>query len=500
MKNLIKQYDRLIGAALLSGTAFLPAFGAGEARPNILLIHCDQQRFDCLSYNGNPIVRTPNIDRLASQGMRMNNAFTPIPTSCPARQTLLTGQWPEIYGGLWNYDITLPTKLFDSPTWSQALTDSGYANGYVGKWHVHPVKDPTAFGFRDYVGLGEYPKWRKANNVEGRTHQTGPTPVMGGYDDTPASQSVTHWMVDRTVELIEKYHTEGKPWHVRIDHTEPHLPCFPAKEFYERFANMEIPAWGNFADDFKDKPYIQKQMVYNWGLENYTWQKEWQNYMRSYYAIVEQMDDAIGKLMQALEKRGLLKNTVVIYTTDHGDAAGSHRMLDKHYVMYQEIVHIPMIVRWDGVVKPGTECNEFVICQLDLATTFVELAGVNFPTQGRSLVPLLKGQKPTDWRKYAFSNYNGQQFGLYVQRMIFDGRYKYVWNLSDTDELYDLESDPWEMSNLIPQATAKSADPALAKHLATLRKALYNDLQLRNDPIVRPSGPASKHLLQGKKL
>ncbi len=482
---------RLTGTFLLSAAAVLPAFGAKDARPNILLIHCDQQRYDCLGYNGNQIVRTPNIDRLASQGMRMNNAYTPIPTSCPARQCLLSGQWPEIHGGLWNYDITLPVRLFDSPTWSQALADSGYLNGYAGKWHVHPEKDPTAFGYRDYVPREAYTEWRKANNIEGRNHPTGPTPWMGGYNDTPAAQSPTHWLADRTLELIEKYAAQGKPWHVRMEHSEPHLPCYPSKEFYGRFADMEIPAWGNFGDKFEGKPYIQRQMVYNWGLENYTW-KEWQDYMRSYYAMVEQVDDAIGRLLQALEKKGLLKNTVVIYTTDHGDAAGSHQMIDKHYVMYQEEVHVPMVVRWDGVVEPGSECNQFLIHELDMAATFAELAGVDFPTQGRSLLPLLKGRQPADWRQYAFSNYNGQQFGLFVQRMIFDGRYKYVWTPTDTDELYDLQTDPWEMQNVID-------DPARKEILTSLRKALYEDLTARKDPAANKNGAAQRQLLGDSK-
>lgn len=119
-------------------TCALPATKVNAAaptetkRPNILIIQCDQQRYDCLGYTGNPIVKTPNIDRLAAQGMQFTRAYTPIPTSCPARQCLLSGQWPEQYGGLWNYDITLPVRLFDSDTWTERLQDEGYRTGYVG--------------------------------------------------------------------------------------------------------------------------------------------------------------------------------------------------------------------------------------------------------------------------------------------------------------------------------------------------------------------------------
>jgi arylsulfatase A-like enzyme len=252
-----------------------------------------------------------------------------------------------------------------------------------------------------------------------------------------------------------------------------------------------IPAWKNFADKYENKPYIQKQMKFNWGLENAKWE-QWARYMQRYYAMISQVDDAVGLVLKTLDELNLTNNTVVIYTADHGDAAGSHGFIDKHYVMYDEEVHIPFIVRWPGIIKPGTVNQNFIMQELDMAATLPAIAGVAWKCQGANLLPLFKGENPTDWRKYAFSNYNGQQFGLFVQRMIRNNDYKYVWNMTDTDEFYDLNADPFEMKNQIKS-------PKYAAQIASMRKDLYEDLVKREDPLIRQQATKFQ-LINGKKV
>lgn len=477
------------------GGAALPAFSQEVKAPNVLMIVCDQLRYDCLGYTGNKIVSTPNIDKLAASGMQFTNAYTAIPTSCPARQCLLSGSWPEqpSHRGLWNYDIALPVNLFEGDTWTARLREKGYRMGYVGKWHVHPQKTPLDFGFEDYVTMADYKRWVGENQLaqkENYLHRKD-NKMMGGYVDMPKEENIVYWYKDRAVDLIDEYRKGGTSWHLRLDYTEPHLPCFPLRSFYEKYSRKSIPEWGNFKDRLDDKPYIQYQQLLNWGIEDYSW-NEWQNYMRSYYAIIEQVDDAIGMLLEELEKKGLLENTMIVFTTDHGDAAGSHRMLDKHYVMYEEEVHVPLIVSWKGRIAPATRCDKFLVHFLDIAATMNELLQLDFPTQGRSLMPLFRGEKVEDWRKYAFSNYNGQQFGLFVQRMIRDERYKYVWAPTDVDELYDLQNDPYELKNQI-------GNPEYSEVLTRLRKDLYHELVARKDAAAgRPTG-AYKQLIEQKK-
>ena len=461
----------------------------GGKRPNILLIHSDQHRYDCLGFSKHPLVKTPNMDRLAREGMWFDNAFTPIPTCCPARQCLLSGKWPEHHGGLWNYEAFLPVRLFDEPTWSEAIQDSGYQTGYVGKWHVHPEKTPLDFGFDDYVSDEEYHKWRAAQKLP-PVKQLSPDFWFGGMDPAPLEKTHTHWLAEQAIQLIRRYQKRGEPWHIRLDHAEPHLPCYPTQAFLDLYKQEDIQPWGNFPDSFQNKPYLQKQQLVNWGLENYTW-RDWAPYVHRYLAMISQIDDAIGLVLNALKELGLEKDTVVVYTADHGDACGGHGMIDKHYVMYEDVVHVPLIVRWPGVVKPGSRSESFVINELDLASTMPEVAGVEFAGEGRSLLPLLRGTTPGDWRKYAFSTYNGQQFGLVTQRMIRDERWKYVWNLTDVDELYDLREDPWELENRVGKSK-------YGAELARLRQDLAKELKRRGDPAF--SVWVEKQLLEGRKI
>lgn len=460
-----------------------------QKKPNVLMIQCDQLRYDCLGKT-NPLIKTPNIDKLAQEGMWFKNAFTPIPTCCPTRQTLISGLWPEQHKGLWNYDIALPVALFDVPTWTEELFKAGYSMGYVGKWHVHPTKTPLDFGFGDYRSDEDYNKWRRAEKLPAVVPAIKNNAWMGGTDAAPLEKTHTRWLARQAIELMQKYKAAGKPWHIRLDFVEPHLPSDPVLQFQKLYEASHIKPWKNFNDSFHMKPYIQKQQLYNWGIEDYTWQ-QWSLYLKHYFAMISQVDDAVGEVLRALKDLDLEGETVIIFTTDHGDAAGSHRLLDKHYVMYEEEVHVPLVIKWKGVVKPGSSSDKFVLNSLDIAATVPELAGFQFPQgQGLSLVPELRGENPS-WRKFAFSNYNGQQFGLYVQRMIRNERWKYVWNLTDIDELYDLQNDRWELKNLI-------ADKKYENILKDLRKNLYDDLLKRKDPVINWAGKSQ--LLEGKKL
>lgn len=460
------------------------------AKPNVLFIQCDQFRYDCQS-RVNPMIKTPNLDKLVSEGMFFSRAFTPIPTCCPARQSFLSGKWPSQHKGLWNYDITLPVALFEENTWTERMQEAGYKQAYIGKWHVHPTKTPLDFGFQQYISDEDYNNWRKSQKLPAPVPAIKGFAWIGGKDRVSLETTRTHWLAQKAIDQLKVFKEGNSPWHLRVEFVEPHLPANPVERFINLYTPAEIKPWGNFPARVENKPFIQQQMAFNWGIENYTW-KEWSVYLQHYYAMISQADDAIGMILTALKDMGLDDNTVVIFTSDHGDAAGSHGLIDKHYVMYDEEVRVPLVVKWPGVVKPGTESDNIVLNGLDLSATIPQLAGFEFKQSvGHSLLPILKGEKPSDWRKYAYSDYNGQQFGLYVQRMIRNDKVKYVWNLTDIDELYDLQKDPWEMNNLI-------ADPSYQDILKVLRHDLYNDLQERKDPIVNWGG--KKQLLEGKKI
>ncbi len=462
-----------------------------KRRPHLLFIGLDQLRYDCVGYAGLAPVHTPHIDRLARQGLWFSHAFTPIPTCCPARQSLLSGQWPETHGGLWNYDNFLPVPPFVAPTWTEALRASGYQMAYIGKWHAHPTKTPIDFGYETYRDADDYDAWRIDQGLP--DYETEGGRWLGGLDPAPTAASRTHWLADHAIDQLTTFARHSQPWHLRLDLVEPHLPCHPTQAFLDLYDPATIAPWGNYPDALETKPYAQRQLKLTWGIEDYTWD-DWVPLVHRYWAIISQIDDAVGRVLAHLDALGVAGDTVVIFTSDHGDACGSHGLIDKHFTMYDEIVRVPLIVRWPGHVAPGSQCDAFVNHALDLAALCWTWATGAVPAsvQGRSLGSLLQGQTPDDWRTAAFATYNGQQFGLYNQRMIRTRRWKYIWNLTDVDELYDLAADPYERINSI-------AEPGHAEVLQTLRLHLLDHLERRADPILkRPF--IRPQLAEGKKI
>ncbi len=442
---------------------------------NILLIQSDQHRFDCAGVNGHSQVRTPNLDALAAEGRNFTHAFCPIPLSMPARASMLTGQWPTEHMQIANFDAEAPRGFrSDLLTFSQLLKGAGYRLGYVGKWHGHPDRGPEEFGFDAYVPNWRYKAWRKAQGLPPAPREQG---WMGEVDPHAApDQSSLAWQADQTIALLEQCAGGEEPFFVRWDPPEPHLPCRPPSEYADMYPPEQIEPWGSFGDTFEGKPYIQAQQLRTWGIGGWSWE-QWAPVVSRYLAVITLMDAQIGRVLRRLAELGLADETLVIYTADHGDMCGSHGMIDKHYIMYDDVVRVPLIARWPaGVAGP---CEAFVSNALDLAATFMEAAGLPLPEtcRGRSLGPLLRGEAQDVGRQDIFSTYHGNQFGLFSQRMVRDRRWKYVWNATAEDELYDLGADPWELRNL-------ARDPACADELSRLRHRLVEWMERTNDRLL----------------
>ncbi len=492
-----------------SGTARKTGMGVGTVteavtgiarkvgrKPNILLIMADQHRYDCIGCNGNSLIKTPNFDRLAAEGVRFSNAFTSIPVCCPARQSALNGRRNESFGALWNYNSPLKTGALapGEYSWAGDLRKAGYSNGYLGVWDVNPEYSPLQYGYDEYVSLKEYSAFREKAYGKPQFNNG----YLGENDSIPVEDSNTHWLAHKAIELIGRYSRAGdSPWHLNLNFSVPHLPCRPAGRFAEMYKPSEMPEWGSFRDEFKDKPYIQLQQIYTWEIEKFTWE-DWAPIVARYYGIISQMDDAVGLVLDELERLGIAEETIVVYTSDHGDMCGAHRMIDKHYIMYDDVVRVPYIVRWPGVSDAGRECGSFIYSTLDMAPTMLDLAGIENKDffHGMSYLPLLNGIKAVSsehaWRTEVVSSYNGQQFGLYTQRMIRGQKWKYIWNTTDVDELYDLEQDPFELVNRIN-------DTSLADILADLRIRL-RDILIKDGDGLMKSPWLLKQLSENRKI
>lgn len=450
--------------------------------PNILLIFADQHRYDCLGAHGHPLLQTPHLDRLAAEGASFAHAFTPIPICVPARASLLTGQWPagrlpHGHQALANTESELQRPMrTDLPTFTQILAEAGYWLGMTGKWQAHPQLGPQHFGFHEYIPDSAYPAWRAAQGLPPRPHTNSwfgePDPHI-----TP-EQSRLGWGADQAIHLLQRGAVSGRPFFVRWDPSEPHLPNVVPEPYASMYPPEQVPPWPGFDDPLDGKPYIQKKMRQTWQVEGWPWRR-WAPTAARYLGEISLLDAQVGRVLAELRRLGLAENTLVVYSCDHGDLCGSHGMIDKHNVMYDDVLRVPLLMRWPGVIPPGARPEGFTHHAIDLATTFLAAAGAPVPATftGDNLLPAAQGLAAG--RGEAFTCYHGNQFGLYSQRALRDRRFKYVWNATAEDELYDLQADPGEITN-------RAADPACAGALADLRARLLAWMERIHDPLLNP--------------
>jgi len=444
-----------------------------NARPNILLIHVDQHRADCLGAAGHPLLQTPALDRLAAEGVRYTHAFTPIPVCTPARASLLTGTWPSAHGLIANADTEVHPPTFPQlPTISQLLHDAGYRVGHVGKWHVHPQHPPTAFGCDVYIPEQGYAAWRAAQGLPPKPHRNG---FFGETDPAiTAEQSSLAWGANRTLDLLRQAAAGERPFFLRWDPSEPHLPNVVPEPYASLYPPSAIAPWPSYPDPLVGKPYIQAKQRRTWGIESWTWD-DWSPIVSRYLGEISLLDHQVGRILAELDRLGLADNTLVIYSSDHGDLCGGHGLLDKHFVMYDDLVRVPLLLRWPAQVTGGQLCDAFISSSLDISATLVSAAEITPPPsfQGASLLDQLTHPARPD----IFSCYFGNQLGLFSQRMVRDRHWKYVWNATAEDELYCLDDDPGEITN-------RMGDPAAQPALHHLQARLRSWMEATRDRVL----------------
>jgi arylsulfatase A-like enzyme len=451
--------------------------------PPILLIHADQHRFDTVACHGHPLVQTPNLDRLAAEGADFTHAFTPHPVCSPARACLMTGIWSSVHKC-----ITPPgTEAFQRadpalPIFTDLLAERGYRIANVGKYGQEVAGIPTDHGAETFLPYYDYRKWRAEQGLLPEPRTNG---WFGEIDPhiTP-EQSPLAWQCDRTLELLEDfaatYRSEERPFLLRWDPPEPHLPNIIPASLADLYPPENISPWPGFPDPLTGKPPVQKRTRQRWGTDEWTWE-QWQPIVSRYMAIITLLDVQVGRLLEALDRLGLADETLVVYTCDHGDMCGAHGMMDKHFVAYEDIMRVPFFLRWPGRIAPGTVCDVFVSSEIDLARTLLSAAGIDAPSSfvGRDLVAEANGTTEIPPRPDIFAQYMGTYQALYSLRMLRNRRYKYIFHPAAFDELYDLETDPGEMTNLVE-------DPVHAETLHQMRIRMAEWMTGINDPLSPP--------------
>ncbi len=445
-------------------------------RPNIILIHSDQHRFDCVGANGHPFLKTPNLDRLAREGVNFTQAYTPSPICSPERASILCGAWTTQHGCL-----SIPNTETYAPadtkftTFSHLLNTNGYDLGYVGKYHQEFPGTPLDYGFCDYIPEHAYGAWRKAQGLPDKPR------ANRWFGETDAAikpeQSRIAWGASASIDLIKKYNAEKKPFLVRWDPSEPHLPNVVPEPFASMYPPKSIPPWPSFGDALAGKPYIQAQQRRTWKVDDWKWE-QWAPIVGRYLGEITLLDHEIGRILALLDELKLADNTLVIYSTDHGDMCGAHGMIDKHFIMYDDVTRVPMMMRYPGELPAGKTCDAFVSHAIDIASTICSAAGITPPSTfaGKNLFDIVNGAdaKP---REDIFSAWHGGQFSSFTQRMVRNREWKYVWNASAEDELYHMTDDPAELTN-------RATDTACKAVLSRMRKRLVAWMLETNDVVL----------------
>ena len=430
-------------------------------RPNILWYCTDQQRFDTIGALGNSHVKTPTLDSLVENGTTFTQAYCQSPICTPSRASFMTGLYPSRVHNTRNGNATFPEGI---PLISKLIADQGYDCGLIGKFHLqsagHRVEPRVANdGFRYWKhshaprddwpeGEHDYADWIREKGVDLES-------VREPSGGVPSKYHQTTWATDRAIEFISEDRSDS-PWMLNINIYDPHPPFIPPEEYSDKFLPENMPGPHFEPDDITKQRKLSKADFQTESRDPGEFDGD--SVQAKYYAMIAQIDDQLARLLRHLEETGELENTVVVFTSDHGETLGDHGLLLKGCRFYEGLVRVPLIFSWPGRVSDGIRIDQPTEL-LDLSATLLEIAGAEIPDyhQGRSLMPWLEGElgadvsvRPSVRCEYfdalapAFTQGNGT-----FATMFRKDRYKLiVYHSLGLGELFDLENDPWEHDSL----------------------------------------------------
>lgn len=467
-------------------------------RPNVLLLCTDQQRFDALGAAGNPYVKTPHLDELARQSVNFRVCYTQSPVCSPSRASLMTSRYPRNHG-LWANGVDIDPR---AQVFTKQLADAGYDCGLIGKLHLgaaqHGRVEPRVDdGFRVFRWAHDPYARSTGNAYHAWLDERFPGVLdaaleVGGdaIDRVPVEMHFTRWVADESIEFLTETRDAEAPFCLIANFFDPHHGFGAPDSVRQLYDVDELPPPVTFEGELDSKPAIYKEASarsYNGaqpGFLDYT-PDEIQEIKAQYYAMVTLLDAEIGRILDVLEATGLADNTIVIFTSDHGELLGDHQMLLKGPMMFEPSVRVPLLVRWPGRGQVGVEHDE-IVQWIDLAPTILEACGAP-PLehgQGASLLPLVTGEAGEPPRDWALCEYRDSCFPynppVHTTMLRWD-RWKLVVHhgapssaRARTGELYDLVDDPDELVNFWD-------DPARRELRAELESRLLDTLVATED-------------------
>ena len=449
-------------------------------QPNFVFIITDTQATNVVGCYGHPELRTPHIDRLAQTGVKFERAYTVCPVCTPARAGLFTGIYPHT-SGPWTNNLALAANMY---TMGQRFMDGGYHTAYTGKWHLDG---------HDYFGTGSCPPgWDADYWYDGRNYLQELSDAeiklwrrgLNSIEDLrrnniKAAFTWAHRVSDRGIRFLTE-RSPDQPFLLVLSYDEPHHPFTCPPEYVEPFLDYEYPLGPAGQDSLANKPIHQREWAETTTLSAVRGSVK----HPLYFGCNSFVDAEIGRAIDAVHAHAP-ENTYIIFTSDHGELLGAHRLQGKGPVMYEEITHIPLIIEQPGGAGAGRTVQS-VVSHVDLLPAMLELAGLPVPPilEGSSLAPLLQGaEQPERAAAIEFNRYEIEHDswgGFQPVRSLVTQRYKLVLNLLFSDELYDLESDPGEVKNLIE-------DPEYHKIRNELHDRLLDWMYAHRDPFRGPA-------------
>jgi len=481
------------------------------SKPNILFIFADDHAYQAVSAYGHNLNYTPNIDRLAEEGIRFDRCFVTNSICGPSRATILTGKYSHLNGFYRNVN---PNNQFDGTqqTFPKILQKNGYKTALLGKWHLG--SEPT--GFDDWevmIGQGFYynPSFLSKTGLD----------TVTGYSVDIVADKAINWMT--------KNDKKEEPFMLMVQFKAPHREWEPGPKYLNRYDDHIFPEPPTLFDNYEgrasavrnqkmtiahhmhlkgdNKLYNEESKMNPLGrsysrmndTQRYIWDEAYQNkndefyalnlskddltrwkyqrYMQDYMSVIASVDENVGRILDYLDHSGLSENTIVFYCSDQGFYLGEHGWFDKRW-MYEQSFRTPLLIRWPGKVSAGSVCRD-IVSNLDFAETFLDIAGVPIPAdmQGRSLIPILLGQTPNDWRtSFYYRYYEGGGHGVPEHEGVYLDSMKLIhyYTLNEW-EMFDLKRDPHELRSVIDNPEYHARKQLLEKELSKKRSILKVD-------------------------
>lgn len=480
-------------------------------RPNILWYCTDQQRFDTIAALKNSSINTPNIRRLRNIGTTFTHAFAQAPVCTPSRASFLTGMYPSALGVNQNGVPSFPDHYADRLI-PRRLADEGYMCGLVGKLHIASAAGGQEPRVNDGYEVFEYSHDHKGPNLPGNDYarwlrELGLDPVgileppiasstyqegansqsFGGLkeptknkDNIPSEVHQTRWCTEKSLEFLEKAKNQERPWLLSVNPFDPHPPYDPPWEYYRRYNadQMDGPHFGEH--DIEQQKKLEAAGVDFQSKAREISDAEAKRIQATYYAMIEQIDFEFGRILDWLDENDLTQNTIIIFMSDHGEMLGDHGLILKGCRFYEGLIRVPLIISYPGTYQQGIVSDELVEL-IDLAPTIHETIGLDIPyyIQGLSLHSLLKGDREHHRDAVRAESYGCIDFPDQTHATMYrDDKWKLVsYHGKNIHELYNIDKDPWELTNLsedprhqeiLHELIIRSFDATVASHVPDL--------------------------------